>query len=206
MDKEIENLNNTLIKYNSLFDIDNGILKIMYLTFFIIFIIGFFTNLLNRNKYLFYIFKLPGTIAHELAHFIVGLILLGKPTSFSVIPKEEKDKIVLGSVDFKNIMAINAIPIAFAPILLLPLFFILSEIFVSLLTRDLMLSEYIYLYAIGFGVILSSVLSSSIPSGQDFKVAFSNIKGVIFYSLVSIFTLNYYNIINVSEIINGFIK
>jgi hypothetical protein len=33
------------------------------------------------------VLSLPGTIAHELTHFIVGAVLLAKPRRFSVWPK-----------------------------------------------------------------------------------------------------------------------
>jgi hypothetical protein len=47
--------------------------------------------------------SLPGTIAHELAHFVVGLLLLAKPRGFSIWPRAQGNTWRLGSVSFGNI-------------------------------------------------------------------------------------------------------
>jgi hypothetical protein len=47
--------------------------------------------------------SLPGTIAHELAHFVVGMLLLAKPRGGSIWPKAHGDTWRLGSVSFGNI-------------------------------------------------------------------------------------------------------
>ena len=44
------------------------------------------------------VLSLPGTIAHELTHFIVGALLLAKPRRFSVWPKAVGRSWRLGSV------------------------------------------------------------------------------------------------------------
>ena len=64
---------------------------------------------------------LPGTIAHELAHFVVGFLLLAKPSGFSVWPRRAGRHWLLGSVDFHAIGLLNAAFVALAPLLLLPL-------------------------------------------------------------------------------------
>ncbi len=50
---------------------------------------------------------LPGTIAHELAHFVVGLLLLARPRGFSVWPRAQGHTWRLGSVSFGNIGLLN---------------------------------------------------------------------------------------------------
>jgi hypothetical protein len=61
---------------------------------------------------------LIGTFAHEALHLIVGLVVNAKPTSFSIIPKRQKNCWVLGSVGFRNLNIWNSAPTAFASLLL----------------------------------------------------------------------------------------
>jgi hypothetical protein len=49
------------------------------------------------------VLSLPGTIAHELTHLIVGALLLAKPHGFSVWPKALGRSWRLGAVSFGNI-------------------------------------------------------------------------------------------------------
>jgi hypothetical protein len=65
--------------------------------------------------------SLPGTIAHELAHFVVGLLLLAKPRGFSVWPRAHGHTWRLGSVSFGHIGLLNGAFVALAPLLLLPI-------------------------------------------------------------------------------------
>ena len=67
------------------------------------------------------VLSLPGTIAHELTHFIVGALLLAKPRVFSVWPKAVGRNWRLGSVSFGNIGLLNGVFVALAPLLLLPI-------------------------------------------------------------------------------------
>src|SRR5512133_274591 len=63
--------------------------------------------------------SLPGTAMHEALHGMVGLVLFATPTSFSVFPKRQGNTWVLGSVHFSNLNVWNAAPVAFAPLLML---------------------------------------------------------------------------------------
>lgn len=65
--------------------------------------------------------SLPSTLAHELAHFVVGFFLLAKPADFSVWPKRLGDRWRLGSVSFRRINVLNGAFVALAPCLFLPL-------------------------------------------------------------------------------------
>src|SRR5437899_11438356 len=65
--------------------------------------------------------SLPGTIAHELTHFVVGLLLLAKPRGFSIWPRAEGSTWRLGAVSFGNIGLLNGAFVALAPLLLLPI-------------------------------------------------------------------------------------
>ena len=61
--------------------------------------------------------NIPGTILHELMHFIVGLVLNARPCNFTVFPRKSPDGYyVMGSVGFRNVTFYNAVPSALAPV------------------------------------------------------------------------------------------
>ena len=62
--------------------------------------------------------RLIGTSAHELAHFLAGLLTAAQPRSFSIIPRRTKAGWVLGAVEFSNLNVLNAAPVALAPLML----------------------------------------------------------------------------------------
>ncbi|RFP21646.1 hypothetical protein D0T25_10350 [Duganella sp. BJB488] len=64
------------------------------------------------------ILTLIGTISHEVLHAAVGWVVYAKPTSFSIIPRRGKNYWMLGSVGFRNLNIWNSAPVAFAPLLL----------------------------------------------------------------------------------------
>ena len=64
--------------------------------------------------------NIPGTILHEMMHYIVGLVLNAHPCNFTIFPRKSPDGYyVMGSVGFRNVTFYNAIPSAMAPLLLL---------------------------------------------------------------------------------------
>ena len=64
---------------------------------------------------------LPGTIAHELLHFLAGWVTGAKPISLSIIPRPKADGgWVLGSVVFTNLRWWNSPLVGLAPLALLP--------------------------------------------------------------------------------------
>src|SRR5258708_36266941 len=65
--------------------------------------------------------SLPGTIAHELAHLVVGFALNAKPHRFSIWPRPHGHGWTLGSVSFRNLGLMNGAFVALAPLLLLPI-------------------------------------------------------------------------------------
>lgn len=67
------------------------------------------------------ILALPGTFAHELSHFLVGTVLLAKPSGFSLWPKRSGKGWRLGAVSFRRIGILNGAFVALAPLGLLPL-------------------------------------------------------------------------------------
>ena len=69
---------------------------------------------LARRYRLAVLLQLPGTLCHELAHFLVGLLTFARPSSLSIVPRQGR----LGEVKLANARWYNAAPTALAPLLL----------------------------------------------------------------------------------------
>lgn len=142
----------------------------------------------NKSKILTALFFLPATFLHELLHFLMGLLLLAKPTSFSLIPKKEENGYTLGEVRFSNLNFFNTIPVALAPALIFVLLYYIDVFYWSFFKRDV-------LYFILFVYINFILVYSAIPSIQDFKVALSNRIGLLFWGLIITVIIYYFNYI-----------
>jgi hypothetical protein len=66
----------------------------------------------------FFLFTLAGTLCHELAHYVVGLLTGAQPASFTVIPRRVGRHWELGSVMLRRVRWYNAAPAALAPLLI----------------------------------------------------------------------------------------
>lgn len=76
---------------------------------------------LRRWPYVYALSLWPGTVAHELLHFIAGLLTGAKPVSLSVIPRRKVDGgWLLGSVSFARLRWWNSVPVGLAPLALIP--------------------------------------------------------------------------------------
>jgi len=137
-------------------------------------------------KYIWLWVMLPGTIAHEFMHFIVGVIFNAKPVGFSLIPKKTEGGYTLGSVYFSNINLLNAVPVSMAPFLLIPFSFFLIVFF-----SDYFLQDNFHKALAGF--FLYNLWISSIPSSTDFKVSLTNPLSIVFYAILGFV---FYNIIH----------
>lgn len=118
---------------------------------------------------------LPGTLLHELSHLVVATVTGGRPVGFSIIPRREGEgRWVLGSVTISNAGVISALPSALAPLLLNMVAYYLYLGWSTWFPADLQhtLLMYVSIYVFSY---------SSIPSGQDVKVALSNPAGVLLY-------------------------
>ena len=76
---------------------------------------------LRHSMWRIALLSLPGTIAHELTHLVVGFVLHAKPHGFSIWPRPFGNTWTLGSVAFRNIGLLNGAFVALAPLLLLPI-------------------------------------------------------------------------------------
>lgn len=104
---------------------------------------------------------LPGTFAHELAHYLVALLLRAQPRFPRLWPERDGHRWRLGSVSFIAPWW-RAMPIAIAPIALLPL----SLWWASTLTSPSA--------GIGFWLhawIAASLAAASLPSRTDLRLA-----------------------------------
>lgn len=121
---------------------------------------------------------LPGTVLHELSHLVVATLTGGRPVGFSIIPRREgRGRWVLGSVTIGNPSAVAALPSALAPLLLNLLAYYLYLNWQTWFPADLphTLLMYVALYIFCY---------SSVPSGQDFKVAVSRPAGLLLYGSI----------------------
>ena len=104
---------------------------------------------------------LPGTVTHELAHFLVALVLGARPRLPSFVPVRTPQGWRLGSVAFRAGYA-RALPIAMAPLLLAPL----GVWWAAALLHPASTPLY-FLHA----WIVAALLTASLPSRADFKLA-----------------------------------
>jgi len=194
--------------YNNLVEIITNIwnlnqnTQIFLLTICILILIRIFSRILSSGNIIFFLISLPGTIVHELSHFVIGLILLGKPVNFTVIPKKSENGYIMGSVGFANITTINAFPIGLAPLTLLPITFFGFEYSIKYLEKLHYVSAHIYIPVL-LGVAIYSILMSCVPSSADYKIVFSKKIGLIIYIILILFLVDRY-IVRI-EIIHSYI-
>lgn len=84
-------------------------------------------RILARTHPFFFLFTVLGTIAHELSHFVVGLVTGARPKSFTVIPRRVGQHWELGSVMLTRVRWYNAAPAALAPLLVILLPFAVAS-------------------------------------------------------------------------------
>ena len=76
-------------------------------------------RILSKTHPVFFVLTLAGTLCHELAHFIAGLLTGARPASLTVIPRRQGQQWRLGAVSLTRVRWWNAAPAALAPLLLL---------------------------------------------------------------------------------------
>lgn len=104
---------------------------------------------------------LPGTIAHEFAHYLVARVL-GAPASFpSLLPERSEHGWRLGSVAFRAGW-LRSVPIVLAPFLLLPLALAWAIAFLPTATWPLRL---LHLW------LVAALAYAAFPSRADWRIA-----------------------------------
>ncbi len=118
-------------------------------------------RLSSSGSFLVILYCLPFTIMHEAAHFVVALLTGGRPSSFSVWPRREGNRWVLGSVTAVPTV-LSAAPTALAPLgwLVIGYYAMAQWAF-----RPVWLPEYLIV------VVLYACTAACTPSWQDIKVA-----------------------------------
>jgi len=114
--------------------------------------------------------SLPGTIAHELAHLVVGFLLNAKPHGFSIWPRPSGTGWTLGSVSFRNLGLFNGAFVALAPLLLLPIAWLCL---VHLLVPLWVDGHWGWWLLAGY--LAATALFAALPSFQDLRVGGSSI-------------------------------
>ena len=120
---------------------------------------------------------LPGTVLHELSHLVVAAVTGGRPVGFSIIPQRDQARggWLLGSVTISRPGPVSALPSALAPLALNGVAYYLyrgwGRWFPLDLPHTMLMYAAVYLFCY-----------SSIPSGQDVKVALSSPVGLVLYA------------------------
>ena len=138
-------------------------------------LLGMMLNRSIRSGHIRAFFFLPGTLAHEGAHWIVAFLLNGQPGSFSVWPKKlENGNWVLGSIAMQNLTWYNGIFIGLAPLVSFCLLLLVAPQYSTwdFSQRDLW-----------YWVCTSPVLLLCLPSFQDLKVVLKSLLPVILLAL-----------------------
>jgi hypothetical protein len=104
---------------------------------------------------------LPGTFAHELAHYLVALLLRAQPSFPSLRPQRSAHGWRLGSVTFRAGM-LRAVPIALAPFMLAPL---------ALAWAIWWMAPAVGWPYLAHAWLVAALFSASLPSSADFRIA-----------------------------------
>lgn len=136
-------------------------------------------NATYKSMFMCALINIPGTMLHELMHFLVGLILNAAPCNFTLLPRRGEHGYVMGSVGFKNVTFYNAVPSALAPLLLLPIGFYANRYLLPMMQPTFV--NYI-LYVLFQTVIIENAM----PSSADFRVAKMYFSGILMYGVLTV--------------------
>ena len=126
------------------------------------------------GRWTYALLALPGTFAHELAHYLVATVLLAKPSFPSLIPQRQEHGWRLGSVAFRAGW-LRSLPIALAPFALLPLALWWA---VAWMQPALGVMYFVQAW------IVAALVSASLPSAADFRIALPAL-GVIGFGMLA---------------------
>ena len=120
----------------------------------------------------FSLLSLPGTIGHEVLHFLIGTLTLAKPVKASLLPKFHRDgSTTLGYVMFANIRWYNALFVGLAPLLALPFAFWLVSY------RATQIPPWSW-WELLWGYIAANLAYSCLPSHADVEIVLSKPLGL----------------------------
>ncbi|MBO5442393.1 MAG: hypothetical protein J6A33_01240 [Alphaproteobacteria bacterium] len=131
-----------------------------------------------RSMWLSALVNIPGTMLHEMMHYLVGLFLNAAPCNFTLFPKKNEDgDYVMGSVSFRNVTFYNAVPSAMAPFLLLPIGFYINRYLLPVMQPT-------FFNYILYVLLQTIIIENAIPSNADFRVAGMYFRGVVLYGVL----------------------
>ncbi len=131
---------------------------------------------LRRWPLLFALSAWPGTLAHEMLHFLAGWVTGAKPVSLSLIPRRTHEGgWVLGSVAFANLRWWNSALVGLAPMALLPGS---AYLFIESITMPLLSMQ-----SGGIKLVAAQCLIASWPSPRDWSHA---IVGLVITGLIAL--------------------
>lgn len=107
----------------------------------------------------FFLAAFPGTVAHELAHYLTALLLRGQPRPINLVPRKTDDGWALGSVTFVPTY-FNGSFVAMAPLLLLPVAWLISK-------HAGALGWHTQLWV---GYCVGCIVNSAMPSSADWRI------------------------------------
>lgn len=107
------------------------------------------------------LFALPGTLAHELSHWLVAWLLRGRPQGLDLVPRRTATGWRLGAVAFQAPWW-RAGPIALAPLLLLPAAWIWIVELAAPARGGMLLAH---------AWIAATLLHAALPSRADLRIA-----------------------------------
>jgi hypothetical protein len=131
------------------------------------------THAARRAAPAYALLVLPGTLLHELAHWLVGAFTGARPGAVRLVPVKSADgrRWSLGAVGFRRIAWFNALPVAVAPLVLAPLALVLGALALALPAGDW--RHWGGLYS------ATAVALSCLPSRSDWAIAFSRPLGTL---------------------------
>ncbi len=128
------------------------------------------------------LWNLTGVILHETTHLLVGLLLRAQPTGISLLPKRDGDGWRLGSVGFRRITALNAVPVALAPLGLFGVAYWLVRHWFDWLAPSLPTTLALY-------GCLFVLIYNALPSRQDVRVACNPRSLLIYLPLMAVLVI-----------------
>lgn len=134
-------------------------LYLLYFTPGVIF--GIVLTRLFPHIFFRYLFQLPGTILHELTHFIAAFFSNAKPVGFSIIPHKLPDGgWQLGSVTCTNIRWYNGAIVGLAPLSIFSIFYIFQPVTIGA-----------NMPSFAWWTLIALFAQSAFPSKPDLKIA-----------------------------------
>ncbi|WP_130471589.1 hypothetical protein [Candidatus Magnetaquicoccus inordinatus] len=134
-----------------------------FISVVLVVLIGRIKHLHCRSLWSAALVNFVGVVFHELAHYVIALILGGQPKRFSVWPKRTAEGFLFGQVVCARINAFNALPIGIAPLSLLPLAWLIHRKF-YLYLQPTPWNYAVYLF------LMVVVIENALPSSADWRL------------------------------------